>query len=160
MKKKFVNNKQRKKLIIYFLNIFLFCFIFIEILAISVTRITNNRNLINSLALATNNLPDSYTELYFPDHSALPSRVSPGQTISFKFTVHNLENERYNYPYEVYFADNGKNIEIDKGQFTLDQAGFKTVSEKYTTNKDFSKGQIVVNLLSKNQNILFWIIST
>ncbi len=47
-------------------------------------------------------IPESFTELYFTDHLNLPTTISANTEQSFKFTIHNLENEDKGYSWEVY----------------------------------------------------------
>ncbi|HWY80121.1 MAG TPA: hypothetical protein VNW29_07225 [Candidatus Sulfotelmatobacter sp.] len=111
----------------------------------------------NTLTMATTIKPEKFTELYFENNSNFPFTIKQNQKKSFQFTIHNIEYQKYTYPYVVYLDENGKKIEIDKGQFTLSQDGYKTITETYTVSDPISRAQIVINLTSKKQQIFFWV---
>ncbi len=111
----------------------------------------------NTIALATTIKPETFTELYFENHTSLPSTVTTNQTITFTFTVHNLEYRSYTYPYEISLNEKSNKTIIDRGIFTLPQNGYKTISETYTITRPITRAKIAVTLTNLHQDIFFWI---
>lgn len=100
--------------------------------------------------------PERFTELYFENHTKLPTEAQPNQPYTFSFTVHNLEYQDTPYNYESYLdLDTGK-AEIGHGSFTLKQDEYLTVRQEYSLAMALPKTKIVVNLINKNQQIDFW----
>lgn len=121
------------------------------------SQLSTNKNFTGALAMATTVKPETFTELYFEDHSNLPSTASASGTINFSFTVHNLENKKFDYPYEVYLEwDHSKTI-IDKNHLTLNPDEYKTTKISYTPVKEITTAKVVINLISKEQQIYFWL---
>lgn len=106
---------------------------------------------------ASNAQSETFTELYFEDHLDLPSKVIPNHRRFFQFTLHNLENEDMQYPYEVYIEVGRNKLFIDKGAFFVRKNEFKTIQEEFVIASAFPRSKIVVNLINKNQQIDFWI---
>ena len=112
----------------------------------------------NTIILATTQKPETYTELYFENHQNLPKEVISNQKYSFAFTIHNLEYKDVNYPYIVFLEDNGQKTVIDKDTVFLKQGQYKTITEPFIlTNPVISRGEIIVKLTDKNQQIDFWL---
>ena len=109
-----------------------------------------------SVVLATSVKPESFTELYFDDHLSLPNKITLFKENNFKFTIHNLENKDMEYPYEVYIDLNGEKLMIDKGSVLIKNNEYKTISEDFTITVPMQRAKVVVNLISKNQQIHFW----
>ena len=139
------------------LNIVLFTLIIVELIFSAGYFLSLNKSFMNDVALATTVKPETFTELYFENHLSLPSTVTQNQTITFKFTVHNLEYKTYTYPYTIYLQVNSKKKEIDNGTFTLNQDGYKTIKETYTITQPITRAKVDVDLTNKNQDIFFWI---
>lgn len=106
--------------------------------------------------LATTVQPETFTELYFENHLKLPSAVKVGSKYSFAFTVHNLEYKTFKYPYEVYIDTNDTRQYIQKRVFTLKQNNYITIKENFSVT-EATRSAVVVNLISKNQAIDFWV---
>ena len=109
-----------------------------------------------ALILATTVKPETFTELYFEDHLSLPNQVTLFKENNFKFTIHNLENKDMEYPYEVYIDVNGEKQMIDKSSVLIKKNEYKTISEAFTITVPIQRVKVVVNLISKNQQIHFW----
>jgi len=114
-----------------------------------------------AIILATTVKPETFTELYFENHLQLPTTPTLYKTVNFAFTVHNLEYKDTTYQYEVYIecqqkGCNGEKQMIDKGNITLKQDEYKTISETYTLTLPTRKIQVITNLINKNQRIFFW----
>ena len=111
-----------------------------------------------TIVLATTVQPERYTELYFQDHANLPSAVLPRVQYNFAFTIHNIEYQDMNYPYEVYVDDgNGNKQTLDKNIVTLKKNAFITIQEGFILNDLTPDSQVIVNLTNKNQQIAFWL---
>ena len=109
-----------------------------------------------ALILATTVKPETFTELYFEDHLSLPNKVTLFKENNFKFTIHNLENKDMEYPYEVYIDVNREKQMIDKSSVLIKNNEYKTISEAFAITVPIQRAKVVVNLISKNQQIHFW----
>lgn len=112
-----------------------------------------------TIILATTVKPETFTELYFEDHLSLPSEIYIFKNYQFKFTIHNLENQDMEYPYEVYFDMNGEKQFIEQSSVFIKNSKYRTISEEFTfTLQDLptERLKVVVNLINKNQQIHFW----
>ena len=114
-------------------------------------------NVKKTITLATSVKPETFTELYFENNLKLPTDVVIGRKYSFAFTVHNLENKTYKYPYEVYINNNGQRYSIQKGVFSLKQDQSRTIEEDFSVISLATRSAVTVNLIDKNQQIDFWI---
>ena len=106
--------------------------------------------------LAVTVQPEPFTELYFEDHLTLPTKVTRNKVYIFKFTIHNLENKNFMYPYEVYADLGGEKLLIERKTVSLKSHEYKTIEEKFIIPDSFTRLKIVVNLINKNQQINFW----
>ena len=106
--------------------------------------------------LATTKKPETFTELYFEDHLSLPNKVTFFKENNFKFTIHNLENKDMIYIYEVYIDVNREKQIIDKNSVLIKNNEYKTITEDFTITVPTQRVKAVVNLISKNQQIHFW----
>jgi hypothetical protein len=109
-----------------------------------------------ALILATTVKPETFTELYFEDHLSLPNKVTLFKENNFKFTIHNLENKDMEYPYEVYIDVNREEQMINKSSVLIKNNEYKTITEAFTIIVPIQRAKVVVNLISKNQQIHFW----
>jgi len=116
----------------------------------------------DAIILATSVKPEKFTELYFEDHLFLPSKVTLFKENNFKFTIHNLENKDMEYLYEVYVEIGGEKLMIDKSSVLLKINEYKTITENFKITIpiielfQLQRVKVIVNLLSKNQQIHFW----
>lgn len=126
-----------------------------------------NTSIKKTITLATTQIPTSFTELYFENHTKLPTKITkkatdsltPKQTVySFAFTITNRENKEMDYTYEIYREedDTNKTTLIDKGKVFIYNNNSKTIKETYTMPNTYPRTKIVVNLIEKNQQIAFW----
>ena len=109
-----------------------------------------------ALILATTVKPETFTELYFEDHLSLPNKVTLFKENNFKFTIHNLENKDMEYPYEVYIDVNREKQMIDKRSVLIKNNEYKTITENFTITIPMQRVKVVINLITKNQQIHFW----
>ncbi len=111
----------------------------------------------NTWTLATTVQPETFTELYFENHTQLPNSIEPNKTYNFSFTLHNLEYRDMNYPYEVYIDADGTKQMLDQNTVFVKNAGYKTIAESFTPTVPMGRVKIVANLINKNQQISFWV---
>lgn len=120
----------------------------------------------NTFAQATTVKPETFTELYFENHTKLPTQLAnqdnkfwyyyPTTNLySFSFTIHNLENKDMVYPYEVYSISNDTTL-IDENEVSIKNNESKTITEQFSLPAKYSTTKILVNLPSKDQQISFW----
>lgn len=109
-----------------------------------------------AFALATTKKPETFTELYFEDHTNLPKTIKLYEFYSFDFTVHSLEYKDTDYSYIVYLQRENQKIILDQGKFNLKNNEYKSIKEDFGPLKHL-RAKIVVELVNKNQQIAFWI---
>jgi hypothetical protein len=88
------------------------------------------------------------TEVYFENHTELPSIIQVYSTYNFSFTVHNLEYQKmgYNYSVNAYDENDALLFSIDSGNIVLEDNETRTISEKFTVIKSFSRMRVVVSI--------------
>ncbi len=101
--------------------------------------------------------PEAFTELYFEDNLHLPARVIPKHPYFFQFTIHNLEGRDMEYSYEIYIEVRRDKLNFDKGKVFVKENDYQTFQESFTTTSILPKGEVIVALINKNQQIDFWI---
>lgn len=132
-------------------------------ITIGINLIKNN---ITTITYAITQKQESFTELYFENHTELPVLLAaPNQyswyknsstyLYTFSFTIHNLENKDMLYRYEVYSFENGRNT-IDQGEVFIKNNESKTITENFTLPRDYTRTKVIVNLINKNQHLSFW----
>jgi hypothetical protein len=100
--------------------------------------------------------PERFTELYFDDHTNLPTRISKNEDVSFTFVIHNLEGKEMEYPYVVYFqSKDGNVVKIAEGFETLADGEYKAIEKTYVSNSDQNEGGVFVRLKELDQSIHF-----
>ncbi|MFA6570501.1 MAG: hypothetical protein WCT77_04615 [Bacteroidota bacterium] len=110
-----------------------------------------------AVVLATTVKPETFTELYFEDHTNLPKEFSSNKTYSFSFTIHNLEYKDFTYQYEVRSIDELGFSLLQKDSITLKHDEFRTIPVSFKTLKvESNRFQVEVKILDKNQTIHFW----
>lgn len=110
-----------------------------------------------AIALATTRKPETFTELYFEDHVSLPKTITLYKETSFKFTIHNLENKDNVYLYEITMINGGEIKLMNRGEIFLKNNESKTIEEKFTITKPFTRFMVRVNIVNNNQEIHFWV---
>lgn len=109
----------------------------------------------NAVTLATTVQPETFTELYFENHSTLPNTITKQKEYSFTFTLHNVEYRTMDYPYAVYVQRGIEKIPIERGSVNMASGETKSVTVEFGPLKNL-RSEIVVNLTDKNQQIDFW----
>ena len=103
--------------------------------------------------------PERFTELYFNDYAAfagkLPKTIAKGETISFSFTIHNLEGKKMNYPYVVYMVDGTfhATTTIQQKAVLLDDNASTTIPVTYTFRSANPPAQETVFISLPDQNL-------
>lgn len=108
-----------------------------------------------AVVLATTKKPETFTEVYFEDHTNLPKTIKKHEEYSFVFTIHNLEYKDMKYSYIVFLQRDNQKIILDQGNLNLKDNEFKSVKEDFGPLKNL-KAKIVVEIINKNQQIDFW----
>jgi hypothetical protein len=109
-----------------------------------------------TVASATTMRQDTFTELYFENHTLLPKLVDPGKHYSFTFTIHNSTQNENEYSYAVYYYFNGVKYFLDNKTFSLKANGYKSVKEIFVPTVNLPRVKIIVELLPSHQQIAFW----
>lgn len=116
-------------------------------------------NDIMSLIGRLNLLPahEPLTELYFEDPNSLPTDAAAGETVRFRFTVHNLEYKALQYRYTVSAVTASDSSRIDYGTFILPHDGYKTVRELVVPATGSARIRYKVDLQPGIQSIHLWL---
>ena len=147
----------KKNIYIYKLSIISLITILVCGCLFGIYLLSQNKNFMNTIALATTVKSETFTELYFENHLNLPSVIKPNQPYYFEFTIHNVESQDMTYPYAVYLQAGDVKIPINQNMVTIKNNQYKTIHEAFSVTAPVTKSEIVVNLLNKNQQIDFWI---
>lgn len=99
--------------------------------------------------------PELFTELYFENHTNLPKQIVKGETISFSFTIHNLEGKDKEYPYVVYFKNDYGTTTVAQSTAFVKNNEYKTITESYTFKSASEKETLYVELTDKKQELHF-----
>ncbi len=100
--------------------------------------------------------PQPFTELYFLDHTYLPTHIEPGTPISFSFVIKNNEYQPVTYSYQVYATDGLSSMDISSGNITLEHGKKTAIMQTFVLTSD-KREQIIVELTNVNQKIHFWV---
>jgi hypothetical protein len=109
-----------------------------------------------TVANATTIKPETFTELYFENHTTLPTKSTDGQEYGFTFTIHNLENQDMVYPYSVYYQFDNQQVPILNDIVGISDNSSKSIQTTIPA-VDFHPIKVVVELTNKKQDISFWI---
>lgn len=102
--------------------------------------------------------PENLTELYFPHHRQLPSRIASGSAFQkFEFTIRNLENETRTYPYYVYAVSTVSAQFLQRGEVSLNHGEKKTTEIVFRLNNGKNRTKIETGMYGPVQTIHFWI---
>ena len=89
------------------------------------------------------------TEVYFENHTALPSNVFLNKNYNFSFTIHNLEYQDMLYAYTINALDVNDSLisEVGNEQIILFNNESKTIFQSFSFKNHFdrSKIQIIIN---------------
>ncbi|MCD4770893.1 hypothetical protein K8R30_00575 [archaeon] len=95
------------------------------------------------------------TELYFEEHTQLPSSVSLNEIYNFAFTTNNLEYQDMRYYYNVSVFDvNGSFVKsVGFGDFVIEHNESRTVEEGFLFAESFERAKIKVLIKKDHMNI-------
>jgi len=96
------------------------------------------------------------TELYFTNHTSLPSEAEVNSTYDFAFTIHNLEYQTMTYQYSIVVDYNDTERVLGVNNVTLEDNASVSVPEKFWIMDDFTRAKVSV-VLSSNESIDFWV---
>lgn len=113
----------------------------------------NIYNVMNKLKLI--HRPERFTELYFENHANLPKKMAKGETISFSFTIHNVEGSDTEYPYAVYFKNSYGITKVDKNTVLVKDNEYKTITKSYTFRSGSTEEILYVELIDQKQELHF-----
>jgi uncharacterized membrane protein len=112
------------------------------------------------ILIFTTSTTESFTELYFEDHEDLPSNIQLNKEYSFKFSIHNLENQQIDYIYTIYIEyytneelESTETINSDSIALEHDQTA--TISKSFDINEDFELARLIIE--TNDQEIHFWV---
>jgi hypothetical protein len=100
--------------------------------------------------------PEKLTELYFEDHTKLPSTIVPGQEETFRFTIHNLEYQPMSYPYSVVVETATGSSVVNVGSIDLAHDAKKTFTQDISF-PEATRTAVIVRLDNNAQIIRFWL---
>jgi len=108
----------------------------------------------------TTKTSESFTELYFEDHQNLPNQIQLGKGYPFQFSIHNLENEQFEYNYKIsieyYKSDKLQKTEtLLQDTITLEHDQSATIPYTLILEDSFESAKIVVE--TNDQEIHFWV---
>ena len=105
--------------------------------------------------------PEHLTELSFTNPQALPKTLTPGQTQTVAFTVHNLEYRTMTYHYIVSEAAPHSSVSfvLADHTFTLGQNKYENTRLDIKPVAMAGSTKITVSLINKNESIDYWLTS-
>ena len=127
-----------------FIVIFIYALIFVG-------AAIKNKDTIKGYLISQNLFPkpELFTELYFQDHLGLPGKVKPNQRYSFAFTIHNLEHQDMDYPYEIYILQDSEKQYLDKNSVSIKDREFMTIQQGFALSEPVTRAKVVVELTDK-----------
>ncbi len=101
--------------------------------------------------------PETFTELYFTEASSLPATIAKGDTVSFSFTIHNLEGHSMSYPYEVFVVPSSTTttVMLTQGTSTLAFGERTNITVQLSFAKSLNSSQVVIRLPESGKEIRF-----
>jgi len=101
---------------------------------------------------------DRFTELYLNDNLEVPKQINSGDTVSFSFTIHNLEGQSTTYPYAVYFVDSsGITTTIDSRPIILADNKSTVINEAYVFKESRDQVTFFISLPQQNELLHFFV---
>jgi len=96
------------------------------------------------------------TELYFNNHTNLPSTIEPSKAYSFSFTINNLEYKNMTYNYVIIAEYDNKSTNIDNKYVALVNNQSVSIPETFLIPENFTRAKILVTIKG-SQTIDFWV---
>lgn len=100
---------------------------------------------------------EEFTELYFEDHTNLPTHIRASTQYSFRFTIHNVTEKDQKYSYEVLLDTNGEKAVFQKQSVPVKKDEYKTIEETFFSPSAPARSKLIVQLPALGQHIDFWI---
>lgn len=106
----------------------------------------------------TNKTTEPFTELYFEDHQNLPKDIEPNRDYTFRFTIHNMENQKVDYTYKI-GIQGGEPFPttISMGFMKLENNEARTISQAFRLPEGSESAKVIVELEGRDQEIHFWV---
>lgn len=110
--------------------------------------------------------PERLTELYYANHTKLPTTYTAGVPQQFSFITHNLEYQDADYTYAVtQTSEDGKTVQpITSGKFNLRDDTIGTTPVTFTPAELGKRSMIVTTLTNtgthQSQSIHYWVTNT
>lgn len=106
--------------------------------------------------------PETFTELYVNNFTqlsgTLPKNIKAGESMSFSFTVHNVEGKTVVYPYVISIVDDaGSTTTIASSSVTLESGQSAVVPVEYVFRSSQRRVSVVITLSNLDQSIHFFI---
>lgn len=104
---------------------------------------------------------EAFTELYFPDLSQLPDRLSPGAPLVFDFSIRNNEGTATDYTWEARLRAVGSGFDdssgtlLDSGELRLDDGAIGGVRVERVTPVTVGPAVVAVVLVGRDEAIRF-----
>ena len=98
---------------------------------------------------------ERFTELYFPDRSALPSTATIGAPLAFDFSLHNREGDTTTYRWKVSVTVSGTGVELAHGHARLDDGEVRRISVVGSTPEPAGAAVVRVTLVAREESIDF-----
>lgn len=99
---------------------------------------------------------EKITELYFSDANNLTRRAKPGEVVSLKYKIRNLEHQDMNYFYAVTVATSGGSITPVKSNLIIKNGETVEIQNKVKINS-LEKTRIDIELINVRQKISIWL---
>ena len=100
------------------------------------------------------------SEVYFENHTQLPTIVFLNRTYNYTFSVHNLEYREMNYTYNITADYLGISSILDQGSFSLADNETRTISEYFNFGGSFQRAKIIVYVTKDTGEVIdihFWV---
>jgi len=88
------------------------------------------------------------TEVYFENHTQLPSTIELGKTYNYSFTIHNLEHQKMRYTYSIDMYDEKGNLtdNLRTDEIILNHDDSYTIQNSFEFEHHINRTKIVVNV--------------
>lgn len=151
--KRLLTNKKRKKNVLTRIYVTIASLLLLVIVILLFWKTSIGTSIVQATAVK----PETFTELYFSNHTNLPSKIDTGKIYSFAFTVHNVEAKQMDYKYIVFMQSKNSKELIDTKSIELQNNQTTTISESFELASPVTQAEIVVRLINKDQQIDFYV---
>lgn len=102
---------------------------------------------------------EAFTELYFPDHAALPDVVQEGMPIEFDFSIRNREGRTISYRWELRIGSPESSADdtvvAASGQVRLADGEVRSVHVEHVATGTAAPTSVEVVLVDRSESIRF-----